>query len=464
MSKSTFELLVASFVLILACLCMSSTADTSKYEAWTDQRDGLNRVVEMYDTMKMYADTMGHGHLLPEIEINKIEYQNRELEAGVYKFCVYSFNQGRPNNHVITNVDFNGLATMRWLPYGDFCVFIDENEGTLTFEGAVIPLDTAQYGSPVMQIQAVFSAKVDYKSCYCASPLAWFVKSEKNPSYGMIQNECTMAEYNKRPDKASDLLFCPKCEQYQCSKANGERKSNGAPKPVYKEWDFFKEVSGTLSGEGFTLFRQEVKKHFINLDDTLTSCTLDISNLPLPQFHCSDLSDPFNGYGYGVNGKNQHCGFASWFKCKEDLHIQSVKHIGDMNIEILPCPTHAPTYAPTTVTPEPTPQPSNFPTPQPSNFPTPAPSDFPTPQPSDFPTPAPSNFPTPQPSPQPSNFPTSQPSNNPTLKPTTPAPSNILIPPTPPPGICYWYNISYDDCIDVKDGEYGDFDRCPLDD
>uniref|UniRef100_A0A7S3UYL4 Uncharacterized protein n=1 Tax=Aplanochytrium stocchinoi TaxID=215587 RepID=A0A7S3UYL4_9STRA len=100
-----------------------------------------------------------------------------------------------------------------------------------------------------------------------------------------------------------------------------------------------------------------------DLDPDLTECTLDITNLPLAQFYCSDLDDPFNAYGYGVNAKNLHCGFASWFNCAEDLEALGgenlFQHTGDLNFDILPCATHTPTFSPVKPTPVPTPVPTS---------------------------------------------------------------------------------------------------------
>jgi len=309
--------------------------------------------IDLYNGLR---STMSGRNALPEIASEEF----RELADGVYKFCATDFNPGRPRTHVMTNVNMAGTATVRWLNEGDFCVILNKNDDTLTFEGTVVPMDTATYGDVSISMEVVFSMSVMFDECYCATNL--FPpnnQAPKNPNYGAVENQCTPQAYMMRPAEAENLLFCPKCEQNQCSKANNERNRNGAPKPIWEGWYFYTKVKGSLSGDGVPVFRKIAMESFPDLNPEITTCTLNIENLPLPQFFCSDLDDPNNGYGYGVNAKNQACGFATWFNCQEDVDdgtVDSKLHIADFNFDIEPCPTPNPTTsAPTPpTTPEPT--------------------------------------------------------------------------------------------------------------
>jgi len=104
---------------------------------------------------------------------------------------------------------------------------------------------------------------------------------------------------------------------------------------------------GHLWGPGLPLFRKTIAESFDQVDPNINACTLDITNVPRPQFGCDDLSNPDMGYGFGANVKNMNCGLGTWFNCKEDLEAlggSMVKvHVADINLNVIPCPTPAPT-------------------------------------------------------------------------------------------------------------------------
>jgi len=302
--------------------------------------------------------------LSPEDRVDAL-LQNRDLQsADKYEFCGFSYSRGTGGG-LLVNVD-EGTPTLEWDEFGDFDIVWKVDKGTLTFKGEVQPEPSSKYGTfeegeMVLEVDIKFSEPVGFDSCYCASTLAPWVSNVEKPDYTEMQKDCRYEVYNNRPAAAEDLYFCPKCENRLCNKASNGFGSSGAPKPVYRDWTFYTKVEGTLSGPGLALFRQVMIDTFpdAGLKEDIKECTLDITSLPLPQFSCNTPDNPFDGYGYGVNGKNQNCGFATWFKCKEDEDVLSFPHIADFNLEILPCRTFAPTRAPVrSPTPEPTRQPT----------------------------------------------------------------------------------------------------------
>jgi len=371
--------------------------------------------------------------------------KKRDLQLdGYMKFCAQEFNPGKSSkNHVVVNVNGNNKATLNWVPRdeSEFCVYVKDepdDKYEVILDGTVVPFNTKKYGEAELNVYAKFTKSSGFDSCYCASEE--FAGSDP-PNYNKIRNDCT---YSNIPED-TDLLFCPKCSEGKlCKKAYKKRKKKiGTPDPIYADWKFFSEVDGEFSGPGLALLRDEIHQSFPQIDPNLLKCTMNFDNIPLPQFGCSDLSNPSEAYGYGVNAKNFECGFASWFNCEEDLGVlggvNKDTHVLDINFNLIPCPTPEPTESPTNF---PTPKPSKSPTPDPTKKPTP----FPTPKPTKAPTPDPTKKPTPFPTPKPTKAPTPDPTKKPSPFPTprpTPEPTES---PTPQP-ICKSIGVAAIDCF-----------------
>mmetsp|Transcript_3720 Transcript_3720/g.5039 ORF Transcript_3720/g.5039 Transcript_3720/m.5039 type:complete len:370 (-) Transcript_3720:98-1207(-) len=292
------------------------------------------------------------GDIVPA-EITPEQYRELAYE-GYLKLCGVEYNPGeKTKNHVVVNVNRNNKATLNWIPPDgeSFCVFVKEEEHDkyeVILNGTVVPFDTKKYGSEPLHVNAKFTVSSDWESCWCSSEEV--AKDPLDPHYGKVEKKCTLDKYMNREDES--LLFCPKCDQGLCKEAGKKSDELGAPNPIYKDWVFFSKVEGKFYGPGLGLLRQEIFNSFPAVNPNLLECTLDITNIPVPQFGCSDLSNPLNGYGYGVNAKNFECGFASWFNCLEDIDalggVDNLKvHTLDINFNLIPCPTPAPTAQPT---------------------------------------------------------------------------------------------------------------------
>lgn len=270
-----------------------------------------------------------------------ISSNNRNLQNGGFDLCGTDFNPGGRKTHLLANLDSKGRTLLRWVPFRNFEVNVNPEAGTATLSGGVVPLGEEDEEN-LLTINFEYSDPVDFEQCFCAS--AAFAGSLTDPNYKRIETKCDLERFMSRPAEAEDLLFCPTCENDQCRIANKERDENGAPEPIYADWSFFQTVTGSLSGPGLELFRRTIIEGFesFGLDPEITTCTPDITNLPLPQLECSNLDDPSIGFGYGVNGKNQNCGFSSWFNCEEDVEQLGggmlKTHVADINLNIIPCP------------------------------------------------------------------------------------------------------------------------------
>uniref|UniRef100_A0A7S3PS57 Chitin-binding type-4 domain-containing protein n=1 Tax=Aplanochytrium stocchinoi TaxID=215587 RepID=A0A7S3PS57_9STRA len=307
--------------------------------------------------IKNVRQALGSSDFPPDLT----EAQKRELQQGNnLKLCALPHSPGQTRNFILVNVNRNSRGTLRWLPYGDACVEIKNNQNEIKFDWQVVPQNDPE--GPILTVEATFKNKKPFTDCWCAGED--FAGSVENPNYGKVDKKCTISRFMNRPDDAADLLFCPKCEGGICGEANKKRDEIGSPKPIWLNWNFYTEVEGKLGGEGLALFRQEVEKSFpqTKVEPPVTTCTLSVLNVPVPQFGCSDLDNPEDGYGFGVNVKNLECGFATWFNCVEDLPqlggSANKLHVADINFNLGRCPTPAPV-------PTPTPPPTNFPTPKP---------------------------------------------------------------------------------------------------
>ena len=112
----------------------------------------------------------------------------------------------------------------------------------------------------------------------------------------------------------SGPLNCPKCEYGLCDEGN-----------PFEDYTFFQNATGKISGDGLSL-----------LDPSLpgTECIINIFKLPLPQLGIN-----------GGNAKNFKLGFSVWFNCDGGLEAgDNELHIGDINIDIKPCPYDDPYF------------------------------------------------------------------------------------------------------------------------
>mmetsp|Transcript_7974 Transcript_7974/g.10418 ORF Transcript_7974/g.10418 Transcript_7974/m.10418 type:complete len:579 (+) Transcript_7974:378-2114(+) len=256
---------------------------------------------------------------------------------------------------LLTNVNKKGSAVERWTPPddSDICVIVVEGE-SLSITGRVCLFrDNEVHEDKCIDIDVTLSGFAPIDDCYCSSELSPFVDEFADPNYEKMQKKCDYKAFNKRPSDASELLFCPACKADTCSDAKKMQSTNGAPDPIYLNWNFYTEINGSLSGSGMDVFREPVLNKVPGAPEGLTSCTPDISDLLLPQMYCSDPEDPVNGYGYGANSHSQKCGLGFWFNCKEDLpYLTEGKHCLDINMAFEPCPSQPPTgFNPPATTP-----------------------------------------------------------------------------------------------------------------
>jgi len=299
-----------------------------------------------------------------------------DSKVASFRLCADAFEE---DEHFLVVVDPKNKGYRFWFPYGDIYVESDINAQTFRITGNLTHNgDTENY----LQIDATFSEIHGAEDCYCSSQSHMGPKfTFEKPKYKKVV-KCSGKDYESR-DKPEDedLLFCPKCEKNVCDKAS---KLPGASSPVYNDWSFYKNVSGSFGGPGLEILREQIKTKWKKVDTSIDICTMDISMLPLPQLYCSNIHDPegLNSYGYGANAKNFLCGFSAWVNCKEDRDaIASVSkasdaHFLDFNLKFKRCdddstntPTSSPTNSPTlTPTNTPTLTPTRTPSGPPINF------------------------------------------------------------------------------------------------
>ena len=291
--------------------------------------------------------------------------------------------------HLLFNPARKEKDELRWLPPANepLRVLLCDN-GDAQISGDL----TLGAGQPEMSILLELRDRVeDYEDCFCYDDMPYTEKQYKRTQ------GCGRKPKKYMNNAQFDEYFCPKCESDQCLEAYRGAGTTGAPDPVFENWNMYRSVAGGLSGPGLPIFRDAVKALYRRIPDTQTECSFSIQNLPLPQLYCTDYESPFLGLGYGVNGKNQRCGFAMWFNCEEDLQYLGEddfkKKSADINMELtnlggFEVPTPRPTKwrAPTPQEPEvvPTPNPTKrkAPTPQePEVIPTPNPTKWRAPTP-----------------------------------------------------------------------------------
>uniref|UniRef100_A0A7S3PBK7 Uncharacterized protein n=1 Tax=Aplanochytrium stocchinoi TaxID=215587 RepID=A0A7S3PBK7_9STRA len=282
-------------------------------------------------------------------------------QNGIYEFCAVSHGYNtKDDGFFIAQVNQENKVTQKWFPVNPFAVVYNEAAGNLSLVGEVYPEVYKEFENNFMSVELEFSKPKQYTGCYCASPE--FQKKRgtwTDPSYSHIEKKCTKDKYMAylgEPNADTGLSHCPKCEGGLCKEAKANRQKNDARTPIYEEWDFFQTVTGKLGGPGLRIFRKELFDTWYGdepIEPEYEECNLDISTQPLPQAYCSNYSSPDDGYGYGVNGKNQECGMGTWFTCTEDQNYLNEEyvgkfHIGDINIRFIKCPpTNAPTPQPT---------------------------------------------------------------------------------------------------------------------
>uniref|UniRef100_A0A6S8CQX2 Uncharacterized protein n=1 Tax=Aplanochytrium stocchinoi TaxID=215587 RepID=A0A6S8CQX2_9STRA len=301
-----------------------------------------------------------------------------------------------PYGHLLANLNKRGQPTVSWFPKGNFYITVGDNY--IRLKGSLVTRIPGGNQDKILEMDFTFTDERATDQCFCGSQdFVNYVgtNSVSMPNYNMVQNRCTGKLQRDPYVNPNNLDFCPKCERDQCRRA---REAGKAPAPIYRDWRFFNDVSGTLSGDGLPVFREKIHDIFKAVDPSLHSCTPTIKGLPLAQFYCSNMTDPDYGRGFGVNGKNQKCGMAVWLNCEEDIPTLDAGatngifsgHVMDINLNFMKCPptasptmsptnwpTHSPTTGKPTMSPT-TPEPTVSPTGHPSTEPTVSPSNTPT--------------------------------------------------------------------------------------
>lgn len=271
-------------------------------------------------------------------------------------YCGFPINRNKLKaTTLLSNINKKGGVVERWIPKADapVCVIVVEGE-SLSINGEVCLYRNKELNEDkCIDIDVVLSGFAPIQDCYCSSELSPFAVDFMDPNYKKMQKKCDLKAYNERPANANELLFCPACKANTCAEAKKMQSKTGAPDPIYLNWNFYTEISGSLSGSGMDYFRAPILKHKPDAPQDLASCTPDITGLLLPQMYCSDPEDPENGFGYGANSNSQKCGLGFWLNCEEDTpFIEDGKHFLDINIEFEPCPSPPPTSTnPPTTTP-----------------------------------------------------------------------------------------------------------------
>jgi len=284
--------------------------------------------------------------------------------APTFELCAEAWAE---NEHLLVVVNKKSQPVTEYVPVGNFYVTIAEDFSFVNLEGTLKKRAGANQDK-LLEMDYTFTENSKIDECFCASEdfTNEFGGTPTFPNYDATQTHCTRQNVNDATLNPDDLLFCPHCEDDQCKKA---KQQGFAPDPIWEDWEFFGDALGTLSGEGMQIFRNKIKSVFPVIDASILACTPSIRNLPLAQMYCTNWTDPSPpARGFGVNSKNQRCGFAVWFNCQEDLEVLDENsmnpngfsgHAADINLRLVPCPgTRPPT--PPELCPEFPPPPDQF--------------------------------------------------------------------------------------------------------
>mmetsp|Transcript_14828 Transcript_14828/g.17383 ORF Transcript_14828/g.17383 Transcript_14828/m.17383 type:complete len:321 (+) Transcript_14828:275-1237(+) len=271
-------------------------------------------------------------------------YATNAVAAGPIKLYAEAYE---PDKHLLATVRRKtGQTVQEWVPHGLFYVTIAPDFSSVQLDGT-LKLNKGPNQDKMIDIAFTFSGLRHVGGCFCASePFSdKFGGSPNHPNYISAEKYCTRQNKNNEEINTLDQYFCPKCELGQCQKA----RLQGAPEPIWENWSFYTESSGQMTGDGLPLFRNKIKKEFPEINANLLECEPNIRNMPLAQLYCSDYDNPSfpSAKGFGVNGKNQKCGFAVWFNCEKDLAPLDAasknpngfsNHMADINLNLLPRP------------------------------------------------------------------------------------------------------------------------------
>eukprot|EP00511_Aplanochytrium_stocchinoi_P006763 CAMPEP_0204840778 /NCGR_PEP_ID=MMETSP1346-20131115/38956_1 /ASSEMBLY_ACC=CAM_ASM_000771 /TAXON_ID=215587 /ORGANISM="Aplanochytrium stocchinoi, Strain GSBS06" /LENGTH=564 /DNA_ID=CAMNT_0051978389 /DNA_START=18 /DNA_END=1712 /DNA_ORIENTATION=+ len=306
--------------------------------------------------MFKYVNVLATAFVLAVFELpctNATSAPTSSKLSGTVELCA---ERVRPGLGAVTQVDRANSATQIWVPTtgSNFNVNIDFDAGTAQVFGQLFPVGGDKVADR-LEFNATLSMQTGIDDCYCSQP--FIAGPPSNTKYKNV-NRCGPIAYSERKPAYKDLLLCPHCQKGQCFRADTSVRKHvsGIPKPIYSDWVFYETVDGSIGGPGLEKYRSQIRQTFKMVPDTIDSCTIDTTNLPVPQLYCTDFDIPENGYGFGVNGFNQKCGLSFWYNCAEDRPFLPPKnkdvkvHEADLNVNLVTCtaaPTPTPTCGPT---------------------------------------------------------------------------------------------------------------------
>eukprot|EP00510_Aplanochytrium_minuta_P000627 CAMPEP_0184017488 /NCGR_PEP_ID=MMETSP0954-20121128/7562_1 /TAXON_ID=627963 /ORGANISM="Aplanochytrium sp, Strain PBS07" /LENGTH=322 /DNA_ID=CAMNT_0026298725 /DNA_START=272 /DNA_END=1240 /DNA_ORIENTATION=- len=248
---------------------------------------------------------------------------------------VEPFGDARRDYFLATTEKRNGGVVSRWVPEGSFTLTTNSLTESVRLQGRL----RKKFGVARIDMDYSFTNKQNFSSCFCASDAfgAIYGGNSTNPDYDAVAENCRFQKVNNAINNPDDLLYCPRCEDDQCQQAS----DNGASDPIWEGWSFFTEASGTLTGPGMQVFRNQLNRVYPAINENDLQCPPSVFNQPLPQLFCSDFLNAENGTGLGANAKNQYCGFSSWLNCENDLPALGgssfTGHQMDINLKIVNC-------------------------------------------------------------------------------------------------------------------------------
>mmetsp|Transcript_7739 Transcript_7739/g.8879 ORF Transcript_7739/g.8879 Transcript_7739/m.8879 type:complete len:343 (-) Transcript_7739:52-1080(-) len=262
------------------------------------------------------------------------------------------------NRHLLVNVNKRSSPLVEWVvpPSGRFYFSIADDFSYVRMQGTLIPRNHKDPWSHYLNLDYLLYNEHNVSDCFCASNYFQKLPQVKGfmkwPNYKNTEKFCNGLLAENPQINPEGLKWCPTCEFGQCQRA----RELGASEPIWQDWSFYNQSSGSMTGPGVELFRQTIKEVYPVVNASINQCTPTLQRLPSAQMFCTNYSNPEEGRGWGVNAKNQKCGLSFWFNCEEDLEALNAEtaplpyrgHVADINLDIITCPTDSPTSSPTT--------------------------------------------------------------------------------------------------------------------